>query len=228
MVCGYKTKESWDEWRNPPPQENTSKGKSENDTVYGDKIINYGTFINNETIRDNKISNVSDEKIKDFFLRVQLSLSEKRKSLTKDKLPSLPTYLKVPYDMNVVISDIHGVGYEFITPSDNPEINISRTQMPIEQYYFSRYTTREDYSKTTAMIIGVKYLVLKNIQIIGGKKIIAVQNDANVLLRDVLITYSDKDVPKVIPFLRILGNNQKGYWDNMNPVDEASYLFGVH
>ena len=197
------------------------------DTVSGDKIINYGTIIKNEIAKTDQNNIVTEEFIKDFFIRLQLSLSEKRVSLPQNELDSLPSYLQRSYDMNVTISTSHGVGYEFITPSDNPKVNIIKTNLPIEEYYFSKYTDRKDFSKATAFRIRRKYWVFANFIFIAGK-IIVVEQDGNVLLKNVGLKYAKEDSTKEFEFLRLFANNQNNYWNQMNPKDEATFLFSAH
>ncbi len=201
--------------------------KNTGDYVTGDKIINYGTFIKNEVLKTDNDNIVTGREIKDFFLRLQLSLSEKRKSIPLQELSMLPSYLQIPYDMHITISKTHGIGYEFITPSDNPKINISTTDMPIEEYYFSKYTNKKHFSKATAMRINGKYIVLANLGFIAGKKVIAVGQRGNVLLKNIGIQYSKEDSIKEVEFLRIFGNNQEDFWKQIDPLDEATFLFNV-
>jgi len=195
------------------------------DTVSGDKIINYETIIKNEIAKTDPSNVVTEEFIKDFFIRLQLSLSEKRVSLPHNELDSLPGYLQRPYSMNVTISRSHGLGYEFTTPSDNPKINIIETDLPIEEYYFSKYTERKDFSKATGFRISRKYWVFANFIFIAGKEMIVVEQDGNVLLKNIGLKYAKEDSTKEIEFLRLFANNQKNYWNQMNPEDEATFLF---
>lgn len=129
------------------------------------------------------------------------------------------------YDMNITISTSHGVGYEFTTPSENPKINISQTNMPIEEYYFSKYTDNKDFSKVNILRIHDKEISLVNFILIGGKKLIAVEKEGNILLRNIGFKYSENDSIKEIEFLRLFGDNQKDYWNDMNPNEEAKFLF---
>ncbi|MCK4463695.1 MAG: hypothetical protein KAU58_05225 [Candidatus Omnitrophica bacterium] len=201
--------------------------KTNGDYVKGDKIINYGTFIKQEIAKTDESNIVTEEIIKDFFLRMQLSLAEMRKTIPRDQFILLPSYLQKPYDTNITISNKHGVGFEFITPSQNPEINISKTNMPIEQYYFSKYTKKENYSNAQIFRIGSNYIVISNFILVGGKKMIAVGRDGDVLLKNIGIKYAKDDTTKEIEFLRLFGNNQKDYWIKLNPNDQAKFLFNV-
>lgn len=197
------------------------------DSIAGDKITNYYTVIEKEIAKTNK-SNIATEKtIRIFFQKLQLSLKKKRTLISKDELTKLPGYLQRSYDMNITISESHGIGYEFITPSEAPQINISTTNMPIEEYYFSKYTNKTDFSKAIAMRIANKYIVLANLRFIAGKKVILVTQEANTLLKNIGIQYSREDTTKEIEVLRLFGNNQEDFWKQIDPVDEATFLFNA-
>jgi|CXWL01.1.fsa_nt_gi hypothetical protein len=187
--------------------------------------ITYDQFIAQETAKTDNKDLVDDESIEKFFNSFQIALANKRKSLTANELNAIvPGYLKAPYDINVTVSSTHGIGYEFITPSENPEINVIRTKMPIEKYYFSKFTNNLDYSNAELMKLG-KIDTLIDLVLIGGKDLLAVKNDRNVLLVGIGIKYAQDDSMKEIGFLRIFGNNQKNFWTSMNPEDEVNFLY---
>ena len=199
----------------------------EGDNVKGDKVTNYITFIQKESDKTNKTNIVTEVVIKSFFRRLQLAITNKKSTLSNAEILKLPKYLQRPYDINVTVSKTHGLGYKFITPSDNAEINISITSMPIEQYYFSKYTSEENILNSSLFTVGVKYLVISNYPLLGGKKVVAVTHESSVLLRNARYRYSKSDSYQKIEFLRIFGNNQLDYWNNMDPKDEATHLFSV-
>lgn len=194
------------------------------DSVAGDKIINYGTIIKQEIAKTDQRNIVTDSFVKDFFIRCQLSLTEQRKSIPKEKLNSLPGYIQRPYDMNITISKTHGLGYEFITPSDDPQINIITTDLPIEEHYFSKYTNKKDFSKATVFRISNRSFIIKNFIFIASQKMIVLKQNANVLLTNVGLKYAKEDSTKEIEFLRLFANNHKDFWTQMKPEDEAFFL----
>lgn len=210
----------------PKPSQPTPKSSHE-DHISGDKIINYGTFIKIEAAKVNKSNIVTEETIRDFFSRFQLGLSKIRGSLSPKELRPLPNYLQMPYDINVTISKCHGVGMEFITPSEKPQINISITEMPIETYYFSKYTNQKDYSKSKIFRVRTDYLVLANLILVGGKEVVALEGEAGVVLKNVAFKYSPEDTPRNIEFLWLFGNNQETYWRKNDPTERAKHLFAV-
>ena len=199
-----------------------------NDNLDTPKTTNYNTFIQDEIAGKEQINLVSDEEIKEFFLRFQLSLSEKRNSISNENLKTLPYYLQRPYDMIITISTTHGLGFVFVAPSDNPQIDITKTDMPIEKYYFSKYTTEENISKAKIVRNAYKFNTICNLTLVGGKQMTAIESTGDILLQDVWFKYSKDDSVQKIPFLRVFGNNQKDFWEKIDPYEQANWLFEIN
>jgi len=169
---------------------------------------------------------VSERTIEDSFLRLQLSLTEIRKAVLPEQIRLLPNYLQEPYDMNIAISNVHGVGVEFITPSNNPEINISKTDMPIEKYYFSKYTDEKDYTKLKVVVRNKhRRNVLDNFTLVGSKEMVAIEDEGDLVLKNIIFKYSPTDTPRNIDFLWLFGSNQETYWKKCDPSEMAKHVF---
>lgn len=193
--------------------------------VMGDKIINYGTFIQQEIAKSDTTNIVQKESIKHFFLNFQQSIAEIRNSIPREELKFYPPYLQKSFEINVTLSKLHGLGFEFVAPSKEAKVNIIETDMPIEKYYFSKYTAEENITKASIMNIPKKCIKIQGIHLIGGRNMIALDENGDVLLKDVWYSYSENDIPRKIEFLRLYGSNKKDYWENANPHDQANYLF---
>ncbi len=167
------------------------------DFIAGDKNT-YNTFIQGEISKTNKNNIVEDQAIRDFFLRLQLSLAQIRNSISSDKLKTYPKYLQRSYNMKVSISSSHGLGFEFTTPSQNPEINIVKTNMPIEKFYFSKYTSEENISKSRFFKVKGKNFVMSHSELMGGEQMIVLVENGDALLLNVHFKYSPNDTTKEI------------------------------
>ena len=109
------------------------------DFVSGDKV-SYNTYITNVTKEGQSGDNVSDATLFNFFYQYSSAFNNIINKVPEKPLQDLPGFLKKPYSINVVVSECHGVGFEYTVPSDNPEITMIRTTAPIEKHFFTKYT----------------------------------------------------------------------------------------
>lgn len=186
--------------------------------------VTYNTYIN-QYLREIRYNNiVSESTLNTFFLRYQMACSQFLQSIPAKLLEGLPGYLRMPYDMSVVVSRCHGVGVEFTVPSEVPEIILSHTSAPIEKYYLTKYTNHPDFPKSVINIrikAKAKGALLMMPDIVSGNEAILVEDGADVQLVDLALRYSKEEDPKIINYLWLFGSNSKEYWKTLDPVKLA-------
>jgi hypothetical protein len=208
-------------------------------TINGDKGIQLGTtgesspinvgpiYFGSKESRQIELRDLVDpETITRFFKKFEISLANRRRE-EKNKLEFLPTFLKVPYNIRVTVSSIHGMGYEFLTPSSTPRIDIIPIDLPIEEYFFSKFSDATISVNVGVISINQGQSVFIDGKFTAGKNIMAISQEADVLLVDSLFRYSEQDAFKKIDFVRIFGNNQKSYWAIYDPDKEVDFLFNT-
>jgi len=186
--------------------------------------VTYNAYFNQylREVRSNNI--VSESTLNTFFLRYQMACLQFLQSIPEKYLEGLPGYLRMPYDMNVVVSRCHGVGFEFTIPSKVPEIILSHTTAPIEKYYLTKYTNHTDFPKAVINIrikAKVKGALFMMPDIVSGNEAILVEDGADVQLVDLALRYSEEEDPKIINYLWLFGSNSKEYWKTLDPVKLA-------
>jgi len=129
----------------------------------------------------------------------------------------------MPYNMNVVISKCRGLGFEYTTPSNNPEITLTHTTDPVEKYFFTKYTNITNFPKSMGFIkITEKGIMLTNHCFVGSGQVFWVIENADLQLTDIEIKYSEEDDdPKNVNYLWIFGSNSTEYWSQLDPIQLA-------
>jgi len=194
---------------------------AQGDYIAGDKV-SYNTYITQYTKEDRCSDIVSNATLTTFFQKYQSACSQIIQIVPENYLEGLPGFLKMTYDMSVVVSDCHGVGFQFTILSDRLEITLSQTSAPIEKYYFTKYTNHPDFPKTVTFIrVKAKGAIIASGQFFGSDQAILVEEDADAQITDMTLRYSKEEDPKIITYLWLFGSNSKEYWEQLNPVKLA-------
>ena len=200
----------------------TKKYNVDGDFVSGDKF-SYNTYITNVTKEGRSGNNVSDAILLNFFYQYSSAFKNIINKVPERLLQDLPGFLRKPYSINVVVSECHGVGFEYTVPSDNPEITVIRTTAPIEKHFFSKYTDRPDFPISSKFIkISKKDILLTNVNFVGSKQVFWVTENADFQVTDIRISYSEEDDPKTINYLWLFGSNTIEYWSQKDPIQLAN------
>jgi hypothetical protein len=191
------------------------------DYIAGDKVT-YKTYITQYTQEGRSSEIVSNATLNKFFQKYQSACSQIIQIATENYLEGLPGFLKMPYDMSVVVSDCHGVGFQFTVPSDRPEITLSQTSAPIEKYYFTKYTNHPEFPKTITFVrVKAKGFITSSGEFVGSDQCILVEEGADAQIIDMTLRYSKEEGPKIINYLWLFGSNSKEYWEQLDPVKLA-------
>jgi hypothetical protein len=192
------------------------------DFISGDKVSHY-TYITHVTKEGQSVDNVSDATLLNFFYQYSSAYHQTIKKVPKNLLQDLPGFLKKPYNINVVVSKCHGVGFEYTVPSNNPEITLIHTTAPIEKHFFTKYTNRPDFPISSQFIkISKKDILLTNFNFVGSKQVFWVNDNADLQVTDIGISYSEDDELKTITYLWLFGSNSNEYWSQKDPVQLAN------
>ncbi len=191
--------------------------------VAGNKV-SYNTYINYYKNEGRVGDIVSDATILTFFYKYASVFNQIIREVPKQSNVDLPDFLKMPYNMNVVISECRGVGFEYTIPSNNPKITLTHTTAPIEKYFFTKYTDRTNFPKSMEFIkISAKDIMLINFRFVGSDQVFWVIENADLQLIDIEIKYSkEDDDPKNIGYLWIFGSNSTEYWSQLDPAQLAN------
>ena len=187
--------------------------KTEGDYISGDKVVSYNTYVNYYKNEGRVGDIVSDATILTFFYKYSSVFNQIFREVSKPSIVDLPDFLKMPYNMNVVISECRGLGFEYTIPSNNPEITLTHTTAPIEKYFFTKYTNRTNFPKSMEFIkITAKDIMLTNHRFVGSGQVFWVIENADLQLTDIEIKYSEEDDdPKNVNYLWIFGSNSTEY-----------------
>ena len=197
--------------------------ETQGDYIAGDRV-SYNTYINYYKNEGRVGDIVSDATILTFFYKYSSVFNQIIREVPKQSIVDLPDFLKMPYNMNVVISECRGLGFEYTVPSNNPEITLTHTTAPIEKYFFTKYTNRTSFPKSMGFIpVTVKDIMLTNLRFVGSDQVFWVIENADLQLTDIEIKYSEEDDnPKNINYLWIFGSNSTEYWSQLDPVQLAN------
>ncbi len=191
--------------------------ETEGDYVSGDKV-SYNTYVTYYADRPHPNDVVSEAFLLNFFHRYSSACWRLLDTVPKETPRDLPGFLKAPYDMNVVLSECHGVAFEYTVPSANPEVTLTRTSAPIEKYFFARYTNRPDFPISSKFIrISKSGIALANFNFVGSKQVFWVVEGADLQVSDIGIRYSEDDALKTIDYLWLFGSNTNDYWRQLDP-----------
>lgn len=193
------------------------------DYVAGDKLVSHNTY-NNYYKNEGRVGDtVSDATILNFFYKYSSVFNQIIREVPKQSIVDLPDFLKVPYNMNVVISECRGLGFEYTIPSDNPEITLIHTTAPIEKHFFTKYTNKTNFPTSMKFAkISEKDIMLTNARFVGSGRVFWVIENADLQLTDIEIKYSEKDDnPKNVNYLWIFGSNSTEYWSQLDPAQLA-------
>ncbi len=196
--------------------------KTQGDYISGDKV-SYNTYVNYCKNEGRVGDIVSDATILTFFYKYSSVFNQIIREVPKQSIVDLPDFLKMPYNMNVVISECRGLGFEYTIPSNNPEITLTHTTAPIEKYFFTKYTNRTNFPKSMKFIkITEKDIMLTNFRFVGSGQVFWVIENADLQLTDIEIKYSEEDDdPKNVNYLWIFGSNSTEYWSQLDPAQLA-------
>jgi hypothetical protein len=173
--------------------------------------------------KDQESDIVSDDTLLNFFYQYSSAYNQIIAKVPKKLLQDLPGFLKKPYNINVVVSKCHGVGFEYTVPSHNPEITLIHTTAPIEKHFFTKYTNHSDFPISSKFIkISKKDILLTNFNIVGSKQVFWVIENADFQVTDIGISYSEDDELKTINYLWLFGSNSNEYWSQLDPVQLAN------
>ena len=196
--------------------------ETQGDYISGDKV-SYNTYVNYYSNKTQENDIVSDATLRNFFYQYSSAYNAIIGKVPKRLLQDLPGFLKKPYNINVVASKIHGLGFEYTVPSNNPEINIIHTTEPIEKHFFTKYTNQLDFPISSKFIkISEKAILLTNVNFVGSRQVFWVLENADLQLTDIGISYSEDDEIKSINYLWLFGSNSNEYWNQKNPVELAN------
>jgi hypothetical protein len=192
------------------------------DYISGDKE-SYITYVNYYKNEDRAGDIVSDAAILTFFYKYSSVFNQTISEIPEQTKVDLPDFLKVPYNMNVVISECHGLGFEYTMPSKNTEITLVHTTAPIENHFFTKYTNEGDFPKSVQFIkVTKKDILWSGGRFVGSNQVFWVFENADLQLIDTEIKYSgEDDNPKNIDYLWIFGSNSTGYWNQLDPEELA-------
>jgi hypothetical protein len=192
------------------------------DFVAGDKV-SYKTYITHVTKEGQSRDNVSDVTLLNFFYQYSSAFNQAIVKVPRDLLQDLPGFLQKPYSMNVVVSECHGVGFEYTVPTNNPEITLIHTTAPIERHFFTKYTGRPDFTVSSRFIkVSRPDILWANFNFVGSKQVFWVTNDADVQVADIGIRYSGDDELKTIGYVWLFASNSNEYWGHKDPVKLAN------
>ncbi len=194
------------------------------DYVAGDKVESHNTYVNYYKNESRVGDIVSDATILTFFYKYSSAFNQIIREVPKQSIVDLPDFLKMPYNMNVVISECRGLGFEYTTPSNNPEITLTHTTAPIEKYFLTKYTNITNFPKSMEFIkITEKGIMLTNHRFVGSSQVFWVIENADLQLTDSEIKYSEEDDdPKNVNYLWIFGSNSTEYWSQLDPAQLAN------
>jgi hypothetical protein len=198
--------------------------KTEGDYISGDKVVSHNTYVNYYK-NEGRVGNiVSDATILTFFYKYSSVFNQIIREVPKQSIVDLPDFLKMPYNMNVVISECRGLGFEYTVPSNNPEITLTHTTAPIEKYFFTKYTNRTNFPKSMEFIkITKKDIIFINHRFVGSGQVFWVIENADLQLTDIEIKYSkEDDDPKNVNYLWIFGSTSTEYWSQLDPAQLAN------
>jgi len=193
------------------------------DYIAGNKV-SYNTY-NSYYKKEGRVGDiVSDATILTFFYKYSSVFNQIIREVPKQSIVDLPDFLKMPYNMNVVISECRGLGFEYTIPSNNPEITLTHTTAPIEKYFFTKYTNINNFPKSMGFIpIKAKDIMYTNVRFVGSGQVFWVIENADLQLTDIEIKYSkDDDDPKNFYYLWIFGSNSTEYWSQLDPAQLAN------
>lgn len=195
---------------------------TQEDYISGDKV-SYNTYVTYYANKDQESDIVSDATLLNFFYQYSSAYNQIINKVPKKLLQDLPGFLKKPYNINVVVSKCHGVGFEYTVPSNNPEITLIHTTAPIEKHFFTKYTNQSDFPISSKFIkISKKDILLTNFNVVGSKQVFWVIENADLQVTDVGISYSEDDELKTINYLWLFGSNSNQYWSQKDPVQLAN------
>jgi hypothetical protein len=198
------------------------KYKVEGDYVSGNKV-SYNTYVTHYANKDQESDIVSDATLLAFFHRYSSAFSQTINRVPTELLEDLPGFLKRPYNVNVVVSKCHGVGFEYTVPSNNPEVTLIQTTAPIEKHFFTNYTNHSDFPISSKFIkISEKDMLISNFNIVGSKQVFWVIENADLQVTDIGIRYSEDEELKTIDYLWLFGSNTDDYWSQKDPVQLAN------
>lgn len=196
--------------------------KTQGDYISGDKV-SYKTYVTYYANKDQEIDIISDATLLNFFYQYSSAYNQIIDKVPKKLLQDLPGFLKKPYNINVVVSECHGVGFEYTVPSNNPEITLIHTTAPIEKHFFAKYTNQSDFPISSQFIkISKKDILLTNYNFVGSKQVFWVIENADLQVTDIGISYSENDELKTINYLWLFGSNSNEYWSQQDPVQLAN------
>ena len=196
--------------------------ETQGDYISGDKV-SYNTYVTYYTKEGRSSEIVSDATLTTFFRKYQSTCLQLIHKIPANQLEGLPGFLRMSYNLSIVVSNCHGIGFEYTVPSEKPEIILTQTSAPIEKYYFTQYTNHPDFPKTVTFYkITAPGIALVNLHLVGGEKAILVEENADVQLNDFTLRYSKEEDPKSITYLWLFGSNSTEYWNQLDPVQLAN------